>query len=273
MPFTRIRDIRLYHETGGSTRSDAPRLLYISGTGGDLRTRPNIFDTPLIRTFALAAFDQRGLGQTAKPDIPYRMADYAMDAAALLDHLGWESCHVLGESFGGMVAQELALDFPHKVTGLVLACTSSGGAGGDSYPLHKLGDVRPPELVRTMLPLLDSRCDEAWQDANPEAFRQMAEQMLNGLAFAADDPLRRTGARRQIEARIGHDTYARLPTIACPTLVCAGKYDQVAPLQNLTALADRIPGAELAIFEGGHYFLRQDPAGYRRVTEFLTGLV
>jgi 3-oxoadipate enol-lactonase len=56
----------MYYETRGK----GPRLLVISGTGGDLRRSPNIFETPLAKHFEILAYDQRGLGQTSRPDIP-----------------------------------------------------------------------------------------------------------------------------------------------------------------------------------------------------------
>ena len=77
------------------------------------------------------------------------MADFADDAAALLDAVGWDDCLVLGISFGGMVAQEVAIRHPERVRRLVLACTSAGGEGGASYPLHELVDLSPEERVGT----------------------------------------------------------------------------------------------------------------------------
>src|SRR5579859_6263573 len=105
MPFTTANGLKLYHERAGQ----GPPLLFISGTGGDLRNKPNVFDGPLAKAFEVLAYDQRGLGRSAKPDLPYTMADYADDAAALLEHVGWAGARVVGVSFGGMVAQELAL--------------------------------------------------------------------------------------------------------------------------------------------------------------------
>ena len=100
MPFVELRGLRFYYETRGK----GPRLLLFSGSGGDLRRRPGLLDSPLAEHFELLCHDQRGLGQSDRPDTDYTMVDYAEDAAALLDAVGWERCRVLGVSFGGMVA-------------------------------------------------------------------------------------------------------------------------------------------------------------------------
>lgn len=268
MPFATLRDIPFYYEKTPQNTGSGKRLLYIGGTGGDLRVHPTIFDTPLARKFELLAFDQRGLGQSGKPDLPYRMADYAADAAALMDHLGWQSCAVLGESFGGMVAQHLALDFPGRVEKLVIVASSSGGAGGDSYPIHEIGKLPAGQLASTMVSLMDSRCDEEWRSRHPDEFRALAELLQRSLAPGT--PEQQIGSRRQLEARMGHDTYDRLPRITCPTLACAGRYDQIAPTKNLQAISDQIPDAELAVFDGGHRFLQQDQRACEVISRFLT---
>ena len=134
---------------------------------GDLRRSPNIFEMPIAQHFEILAYDQRGLGQTSRPDISYTMADYAADANALLDAVAWDRCLVMGISFGGMLAQELALRYPHRVERLVLACTTSGGAGGTSYPLHELADLPVEDYVHRLLELSDTRRNSAWQAAAP----------------------------------------------------------------------------------------------------------
>ncbi len=91
------------------------------------------------------------------------MADFAADADALLDAVGWDDCLVIGMSFGGMVALEFAIRHRERVRRLVLACTSAGGAGGASFPLHELVDLDPVERVTSQIGLLDSRWDEAWR--------------------------------------------------------------------------------------------------------------
>ena len=94
MPYFRSGDIKIHFEVSAPQGQQA-QLLYISGTGDDLRKKPSVFDSPLTRFFQVAAYDQRGLGQSDKPDRPYSMANYADDALRLLDHLGWNWAHVI----------------------------------------------------------------------------------------------------------------------------------------------------------------------------------
>jgi 3-oxoadipate enol-lactonase len=262
VPRAAANGIELYFETAGRGR----RLLVISGTGGDLRRHPNVLDGPLPNEFTVLSYDQRGLGQSDKPDAAYTMADYADDAAGLLGYLSWPSCAVVGVSFGGMVAQELALRHPALVDRLVLACTSAGGAGGSSYPLHELEELEEEERVGLLLGLLDRRCGADWQRAHPQ---EAALQRAVLARPAERDELGAAGARRQLEARRHHDTWDRLGDIGVPVMVCGGRYDAVAPPENLERLASRIPGAELSFYEGGHLFLVQDPGAWSAIAKFL----
>lgn len=266
MPFISVRDIRIYFETSGT----GPRLLYISGTGADLRNRPNIFDSPLADQFEILAFDQRGLGQTERPDIPYSMEDYANDAAALLQALDWDRCHVMGISFGGMVAQELALRHAKCINRLVLCCTSSGGAGGHSFPFHEMSALPEDEMNSLSVALNDSRQDANWQQQNPERYQAILA-LRDARNAGADEPGRETGARRQLEARIEHDTYARLREIKLPVFIAGGAYDGVAPPANLEAINRQIEHSRMQFFQGGHDFYDHDPLAYQRIAEFLLG--
>jgi 3-oxoadipate enol-lactonase len=265
MPTAKLPTIELYYERAGA----GPPLLFISGTGGDLRVKPNVLDGPLPKAFDLLAYDQRGLGRSAKPDIDYSMADYGDDAAALMDSLGWASAKVVGVSFGGMVAQELVLRHPAKVERLVLACTSPGGAGGASYPFHEIQHLAGEARARHLIPISDTRRDEAWAAAHPE---QYADFVAMGAADPyAGEPGREMGARRQLEARALHDTWDRLSQIDCPVLIAAGRYDGIALPETQTRMAGRIPGAELRFFEGGHLFMLQDRTALPAMIEFLNG--
>jgi 3-oxoadipate enol-lactonase len=256
--------LKIHFERAGN----GPPLLFISGTGGDLRNKPNVFDGPLAKSFDLLAYDQRGLGQSEKPDVAYSMADYADDAAALMASQGWDEALVVGVSFGGMVAQELALRHPRRVKRLVLACTSPGGAGGASFPFHEIEHLKGEARARYLIPISDIRRDEAWAAAHPD---QYALFVAMGAADPyADEPGHAMGAHRQLEARAAHDTWDRLPKIVCPTLVAGGRYDGIALPATLEKMAGRIPGARLQMFEGGHLFMIQDRTAVPAMAAFLT---
>jgi 3-oxoadipate enol-lactonase len=195
------------------------------------------------------------------------MAQYGDDAAALLDAVGWDTAMVVGVSFGGMVAQELTLRHPARVRRLVLACTSAGGAGGASYPLHELFDVDAGQQATQRMTLLDTRWDEQWQAANPDMVRLITEGL--GEQGRADAESTR-GLRLQLEARSHHDTSPRLGAIACPTLVCGGRFDGIAPPANSEYLASRIPEARLELFDGGHLFFMQDATAWPAIVKFLS---
>ena len=262
-----VMAIHLHHERAGGGEA----VLYIGGTGGDLRARPNVLDGPLAQSFEVLAYDQRGQGRSDKPDEAYTMSGYADDAAALMAEVGWERAHVVGVSFGGMVAQELAIRHPHLVDRLVLACTSSGGAGAPSYPLHELEGLPAEERFATQLSLSDVRRDAAWQEAHPDEVAELRALAERQAQVGADDPTLAVGRRRQLEARSAHDTYDRLDRIGSPTLVCAGRHDGIAPVANSEALVERIPDSRLQVFEGGHLFLLQDRSAWPAIVAFLAG--
>jgi 3-oxoadipate enol-lactonase len=262
MPTVTINGIDVYYERWGS----GPRLLYFNGSGTTLATTRPMIDG-YAQVFDVAAHDQRGLGQTAIPPGPYSMADYAGDGAGLLDQLGWDTCRVVGVSFGGMVAQEFAVTWPERVERLALVCTSPGGIA-PSYPLHKLVDLDPEERSAATLQLLDTRFTPEWL-ANDPASRMIVERMAAGAGVVKTAEQLR-GEREQLEARSHHDVVDRLQRITAPTLVASGRFDGIAPLANGELIAGSIPGAELRAYEGGHVFMMQDPQAQPDIIAFLS---
>ena len=265
MPFATIGDIRLYYERAG--RGD--RLLFISGTGGDLRVRPGVFESPVGAGFDLLGYDQRGLGQSDKPAGPYSMQDYADDAAGLLDAVGWREALVIGVSFGGMVAQEFALRHPRRISKLVLACTSAGGAGGASFPLHEIAHLPFEERFGRQIGLSDVRQTPEWQREHADAVAKMLEWNRNASKIGEDDPQKAAGAALQLDARRRHDTWDRLGRLEMPVLLAAGRYDGIAPLSNMERMAERIANAELRVYDGGHLFFVQDRSAYPDIVRWL----
>ena len=262
MPAGQVNGVELYWEQSGSGH----RLLFCNGSGTTLQTVRPLLDLVAAK-FDLLAWDYRGLGRSVPLTGPYTMADLAADAVGLLEIAGWDTCRVLGVSFGGMVAQELAVTNPQRIECLALACTSAGGDGGSSYPLQKLRELPPEERAAVQLKVTDSRWDESWLEAHP-ADRALAER-LTAVGRNQHDPSAAAAYEAQLEARAGHDVWDRLGAITCPTLVGYGNFDGIAPVQNSTAIASRIRGAELRGYQGGHGFLVQDSAALPEFVAFL----
>ena len=155
MPFLRATGIDLYYERRGV----GPRLLFLNGSGVTIESSELLL-APFAASFDLLVCDYRGLGRSGASPDSYGMSECAFDALAVLDRVGWDTTRVLGISFGGMVAQELAVTAPQRIERLALLCTSPGGAGGPSYPLHELESLTDIDRTRVRRQLIDTRFDD-----------------------------------------------------------------------------------------------------------------
>lgn len=261
MSFAKINGINLHYEI----RGHGPQVLFIHGIGADLKHPIGVFNSPLLENFTVLAYDPRGLGESDKPGLSYSMADLADDAAGLMKAAGWDYCHVLGVSMGGMVAQELVLRHPSLVKRLVLAVTFGGGAS-NSGPrvIDKLDKMSAAEKLK----LSDLRKDEAWAAANPEMVSRAEEQFRVASEELHRDPDRLRGFNHQVSAVINHDAFDRLPQIKAPTLVFGGRYDASCPPDITRAMARQIPGARYELLESGHSDWYFDPAAWKMIIDF-----
>lgn len=248
-------------------RGQGTRVLFFNGSGASITGSAPLINA-LAKTMQVLVHDQRGLGRTSVPDGPYSMAQYAADGMALMQHVGWETCTVIGISFGGMVAQEFAVTWPQAAERLVLLCTSAGGEAGSSYPLHELASMPGDAALARRMELTDSRfADAAWVAGRP-----VESAIVKGMVDAASvvkPESQRRGESLQLQARMRHDVAGRLGRITCPTFVLAGRFDGIAPVENSQAIAERIPGAFMDIYEGGHLFTAQDPRAMADIRAFV----
>ena len=267
MPLIATSRVALWAEEAG----DGPRVLSLAGTGGDLRKPPSIFKTPLAERARLLAFDARGCGRSENPDVTPTMADFADDAAALMDAVGWERAHVVGYSFGGMVAQEFALRHPARIERLVLAATAPGGAGGSSFPLQTLEGLPALDRAKRALTIHDTRIEAAALVTPDAAMERRIGFMLAYQDAFMDEPGAKEGRTRQLAARAGHDCWSRLPRITHETLVCGGLHDGQAPREAVKNLASRLPHVTTRWYPGGHAFQIECPDFWKDVAAFFAG--
>lgn len=262
MAKVRVGDIQMYYVEAGAGEP----LVLIMGLGGD-----HLAWGFQLQAFAAAhrvvAFDNRGVGQTDAPDVPYTTRMMAEDARGLMDRLGIERAHVLGVSMGGMIAQELALAHPDRVRSLQLHSTL---ARTDAYTRACAAVWQ--EIRATLPPEAAFRAIALWLFApsSYDARRELIETIVQG-ALANPYPQSLTGLSRQREAVASHDALERLGAIRCPTLVTTAEDDVLIRPGASRALAAAIPGAEFAtIPDAGHVpFWEQADAFNRLCLEFL----
>ena len=287
--------VQLYYEQLGSTAG--PRLFVLSPSNTSTKElRPYLESyTQLASKFNIVVFDHRGTGGSSMPPDGWGATDgwaapsmklLAADALALLDALGWESAHVLGLSFGGMVAQEVAISRPSAIQTLTLVCTSAGVGEGValSYPLHTLLDSSSEERSATMLRLADLRRDSGWVYDSQEG--QAVMQFMGGMEAALErTPGALEGRRWQLTARSQHDTGERLPGAllpeagaarTIPTAVFAAVHDGLTPPQAALALSEILGAADVhggpIWFEAGHWpnLVREQPKMFAAALEEFT---
>lgn len=248
-----INGINIHYREYGS----GDPLLLIMGLSANADWWGEEFIQPLAERFHVVAYDNRGAGRSGKPEGPYPVPLMAEDAAGLMDHLGWESAHVLGASMGGMIAQELALNHPDRVRRLVLFCTNCGGqeqvlASPEVYALlHTPRDgVTSEDIARMSLPLL---FPQRYIDENP----QKMEEFLNAYLKAPIEPRCFVW---QITGVSSWSCHSRLADLRHPTLIVTGTEDVLIPPPNSRILADAIPNSRLVQIEGaGHGFQSMFP--------------
>src|SRR5262245_5991806 len=216
MPTINANGIDIYYERSGT----GPRTLFLNSSGSTLETSALLI-APFKERLDVVAHDQRGLGRTQIPPGPYTMADYAADALALMDAVGWDRSRVVGVSFGGMVAQELAVTAPERVERLALCCTSPGGSAGASYPLQNLAALPTDERAALATKLLDRRFDDDWLASHP-ADQGLARMMAERRVATGKTAAQLRGEAEQLLARANHDVSDRLQRITCPTFVAGG---------------------------------------------------
>jgi len=252
MPLARVGEIELSYERAGL----GPPLLMIMGMSGTFDHWSAAFLAELRADFETIVYDHRGVGDSSRLVGAITIAQLAEDAAGLLTALELDSAHVLGISMGGMVAQELALNHPERIRALALGCTYCGGEGSS---------LTSEEVMR--------RLAEGMASGERERAIRTGWEVNVSPEFAADEQayarFLEIGLRRavpvevimqQMRAITEHDTSARLPEIALPTLVIHGTLDQMLPVQNGRMIAGLIPDSHLEIFEGvGHLFFWERP--------------
>jgi 3-oxoadipate enol-lactonase len=263
MPHLRSNGINLYYEEQGNGE---PLVLIMGFTVSSIGWHWNV--PAFSQEFRTIVFDNRGVGQSDKPDVPYAMTMFADDTAGLLDGLRIDRAHVFGISMGGMIAQEFALRHPQRVKTLILGCTNCGGPQAvlskDPDVLTLLENVESMDVQQAALVMTKVAVTPWFMQKHMDILLQ-----LNQLSLQYPTP--KHGMVRQMQAIQGHTAYDRLSQITAPTLVITGKEDGLVPSENSITLAQRIPNADLVLLaNASHMFNIELP---NATAETVTGFI
>ncbi len=266
MPKAYVNGININYKVQGQGEP----LVLIMGYAGD-KTGWMFQTRAFKRHFRVVTFDNRGVGKSDKPAGAYSTKMMADDTVGLMDHLGIEKAHILGVSMGGMIAQEIAINYPERVNKLILGCTAAGrsessGMSPEFPRALGLGDNYTDDEVRGLpvVKVLNSLLSSAFNKC-------IYRTLLAALAKILIRLVSTTGLTGQLEAVMGQDTFDRLPAIQAPTLVMTGTGDRIIMPASSEVLANGIPGARLVKFEGGShaFFVEMRGEFNREVLDFL----
>jgi pimeloyl-ACP methyl ester carboxylesterase len=210
-------------------------------TGRSSRVRGRVTRRQLVQTF---------LGRGGRP--PYTLRDMAGDAFGLMDHLGWDSAHVVGVSMGGMIVQTMAIEQPARVRSLTSIMSTLGKRSvGWQHPSLM------PMLIAKRTPGRDAyiaTSAKMWQLIGSPGFPTDEEKSRQRAGETFDRGVSASGVMRQMLAILNQPNRSKsLGSVQVPTAVVHGSADKMVHVSGGRATARAIPGAELLVIdEMGH---------------------
>ena len=242
---------------------DEPPLLLCNGIGASLEALQPLVDS-LDPDRGVVRFDVPGVGGSPIPPFPYAIAALSSWVTAMMKKLGYDRFDVFGLSWGGGLAQQLAVQSRRHVRRVVLCAT---GTGCLMVPAH-------PSVLAKMLTPRRHRDPEYAAEIAPEIYggtmRSNPEVGAN-LLHAATRAGPKRGYYYQLAAMAGWSSLPFLGLIRQPTLVMGGDDDPIIPVVNVRMQARLIPSATLHVYHGGHLGILTEAAELAPVIEdFLT---
>jgi 3-oxoadipate enol-lactonase len=259
MPYAGVNGQRLYYEVGG----DGESVIILHGQLADA----DIMEAPatgIATGLRAIRIDRRGHGRSGLAGAPVSLSDEAADLAALLDWFGAEKTHLLAHDDGAGVAVEFTLTHPERVLSLGLLAPTIEGV-----PESLEAEVKRLELVGALHTDARKAIEEKWL-ASP-LFDVVKER--DGMFDRVAAIVRRSAESAQLLEHAPAATptqLERLPAISTRCIILVGDRDELDHLRAAEAIADAIPGSDLATFPGlGHFLHVEDSrAIMRRLTDF-----
>jgi len=257
MSFAIINGVKLSYRVYGT---GFPVIL-IHGYGAKKEIwNPQIVE--LRKKYKVITFDIRGTGESDRPNMHYTMKMLAEDVNGLTDSLQIEKAHIVGRSFGGMIAQNFTLLFPQKVEKLVLIATNYGRTDTEWVEIPKNGRLEEIETLKHD-PLKAFKQKSKWffhikfrkeMEANPTKKFYDIFSMEDLIRESTINSSRPQDILNQAEAMKTHYTLEKLGEINNKTLLIAASHDRLTPVSVMIEMNNKIPNSELKIInEVGHF--------------------
>ena len=260
MPTIAIGDGEIAYEETGSGEP----LLFVSGLNGTGRSwAPQV---PFFsQHYRVITYDQRGTGSSDRLQRTFSVDGMAADVIALLDALGLERVHLVGQSTGGAIGQTLAVLHPERLTRM---CIYATWTWCDPW-FRRLFEARRMMYQQTGSDL-HGRFHPLWL-YSPDYVNDHDAEIEEELRRAATNAPPVEVSIGRIDAITAFDRRADLHRITTPTLVMAARDDYITPAYHAKALAGAIPGAQLELMDsGGHSLSKTRPDAFNaRVLRFL----
>jgi len=243
MPHIAVDDVEIYTEIHG----EGPDLLLVAGLGGRHQFWMHQVEA-LSKHFRVILHDHRGVGKSTPDKLVVGAEHMADDLLLLMDALNIKKAHLIGHSTGGAIGQHIALKAPERLDKLVL---SSSWAGPDPYFTQLFATRREvlincgPNAYLTMGTYLAT---PSWK---------LQDQIKSARSFLASRVEAFPGLEVELSrlaAVVAHDLRDQVHRITHKTLAIGAKDDQITPFSFSQELADKIPNADVHMFEhGGHF--------------------
>jgi pimeloyl-ACP methyl ester carboxylesterase len=261
VPIAQANGLQLYHEIHG----DGPAMLCVQGLSAD--SAAWIGQVPLwSQHYRTVVFDNRDCGRSTYVEEDYDVGAFAADALALADAIGLERFHLVGQSLGGAIAQEVALRAPDRILTLTLVVTFAGAGAWmrERARLEQLSMAGISDEQRIEEMMLLTLSAAMYEKPGQIAF-------LKDLNLTYAHRQRRDGFLRQLRASATHEARERLPSLRVPTHVIGAEQDILVPVWRSRELAELIPGARLSVVPGSGHSLNTERPG--ELAELVHGFV
>ncbi len=193
------------------------------------------------RQFRVVTYDQRGFGASSAPKRgSYRIDDYIADLAAFVEHLGLKKFHLVGHSFGGMVAQGYAVKHQRKLQSLVLIATRGTSA------------AERPEQRKVIDGVIKAGGMRGFADAFAAMYADPSEPEISAWNLEMTAQSRAHVVMANAEGKHPFNFLPKLKRLKVPTLVLCTKADKLIAEEDARALARAIPTADLVWYDGSH---------------------